>query len=421
MEEISIILVLILLNGLFALSEIALISARKSSLSKDAHRGSRTARIALKLANEPERFLSTIQIGITSIGILTGIYSGDVLAGDFSVVLSQWGVAPQYAHPIAQTVIVVLVTYLSIILGELVPKRIGMTAAEKMSRLMAYPMYGLSVIASPFVWLLSKSTTSIFNLLGMQPNENKVTEEEVKMIVKEGTDGGEIQEVEQDIVERVFLMGDLKVESIMTHRSEVVSMKLDMTLPQIKQQLQEDVFEVYPVADGDLDKISGVVHLKDLIAQLDKEDFRLEQIIQPACYFYENMSVYKALEQMREKQTSYALICNEFGDFQGIITYRDILEGLIGSVDSTTERPEIVKRTDAEGWLVDGQYPFHDFLSFFDMEDLYATNKYSTLGGLILNQLEHIPTTGEMIRWKGFTFEIMDMDGVRIDKVLVNT
>lgn len=222
MNEIIIIISLILLNGIFAMSEIALISARKSSLNTDAKKGSKAAKLALKLANEPDRFLSTIQIGITLIGILTGIYSGAALTDDFSVILKNWGVSPLYASLIAQGLIVVAVTYLTLIFGELVPKRIGLSIAEKASKVVARPMYILSLVAAPFVWLLSKSTSCMFNLLGIKDSDNKVTEEEIKSIVQEGKEGGEVQEVEQDIVERVFILGDLKVSSIMTQRNEII-------------------------------------------------------------------------------------------------------------------------------------------------------------------------------------------------------
>lgn len=420
MEEIIIIIALILLNGVFAMSEVALISARKTSLSNDAKKGNKSAARALRLANDPDKFLSVVQIGITLIGILTGIYSGDVLAGDFSKILIGWGVAASYAYPLAQFVIVVLVTYFSIIMGELVPKRIGMGIAEKIAKLVATPMYVISVIASPFVWFLSKSTTVIFNLLGIDMSENKVTEEEIKMIIQEGMDDGEVQEVEQDIMERVFLMGDLRVSSIMTHRSDIVWFDIHMTKAQVRAILEKQIFEIYPVADGSLDAVQGIVSLKDLVLNFEKPDFQIAQVVHPVPYFYESMNVYKVLEQMKERHMSRALICDEFGSCQGIVTLKDILEGLVGSIDNINEEPDIIKRTEGDGWLVDGQCPFYDFLSYFEMEELYEDNRFNTLGGLVLETLEHIPSTGEVMEWHGFVFEIVDMDGVRIDKILVN-
>lgn len=421
MEEIIIILLLILFNGIFSMSEIAVISARKVTLTNDEKKGSKGAKTALKLANDPDRFLSTVQIGITLIGILTGIYSGSAISGKFAGVLEHAGMSASWAYPVAQTIIVVVVTYLTIILGELVPKRIGMSVAERVSKTISRPMYVLSLIASPFVWVLSKSTEAIVNLLGVKNAESKVTEEDIKSIVQEGKEDGEVQEVEQDIVERVFMLGDLKVNSLMTHRSEVVTLDVNMTKDEIRQVLNDDLYESYPVIDHSLENIVGVVSLKDLIFRLDSNTLNLKDIMRPAAYFYENMSVYKALEQMKEKRLTQAFICDEFGSFQGVITLRDILEGLVGTIDEVNNEPEIIARDDSSSWLVDGQCSFYDFLSYFDREDLYDNSQqnYNTIAGLIIEQMKHIPQSGEKTEWNDFKFEIVDMDGVRIDKVLV--
>ena len=420
MDEIVIIILLILLNGVFAMSEIAVISARKSSLSTDIKKGSKSAKMALKLANDPDRFLSTVQIGITLIGILTGIYSGATLADDFAKLLVDAGFPAAYARLTGQTIIIILVTYLTILFGELVPKRIGLSAAEKASKFVARPMYCLSVIAAPFVWILAKSTETMYNLLGIKEAESKVTEEEIKSIVQEGKEDGEVQEVEQDIVERVFLLGDLKVSSLMTHRSDIVALDIHNTKEEIKAILEENLYETYPVIDRTFDNMLGIVGLKDLIFRFDQPELKLEEAVHPATYFHDNMSVYKALEQMKEHRLSQAFICDEFGSFQGIITLKDILGGLVGSIEGTTDEPEIIKRSDSNSWLVDGQCTFYNFLSYFDQEDLYESDStYNTVGGLILELLEHIPQSGEKVDWKGFHFEIVDMDGARIDKVLV--
>ncbi len=421
MDEILIILLLILFNGIFAMSEIAVIQARKTTLSNDEKKGSRGAKAALRLANDPDRFLSTVQIGITLIGILTGIYSGASLSGRFSDVFESFGMPERWAYPMAQGLIVIIVTYLTIVFGELVPKRIGMSVAERVAKVIARPMHILSVIASPFVWILSKSTEAMVNLLGVKDAETKVTEEDIKSIVQEGKEDGEVQEVEQDIVERVFMLGDLTVDSIMTHRSDVVTLDVSMTKDEIKQVLNENLYEAYPLIDRGIDNILGVVLLKDLLFRLDGDTPDLKALMHPAVYFYENMSVYKALEQMKEKRLTQAFICDEFGSFQGIVTLRDILEGLVGTIDEVAEDPEIVKREGSEGWLVDGQCSFYDFLSYFDKEDLYDNEQqdYNTLAGLIIEQLKHIPQAGERTEWNCFDFEIVDMDGVRIDKVLV--
>lgn len=403
------------------MSEVALISARKSRLSSDAKKGSKSAKVALKLANDPDRFLSTVQIGITLIGILTGIYSGNRIAADLTETMISWGVSVTYASALAQGIIVVVVTYLTIIFGELVPKRIGLSVAEKAAKVVARPMRVLASIALPFVWLLSKSTEIIFNLLGIKETDNKVTEEEIKSIIEEGTEEGEVQPVEKDIMQRVFLLGDLKVSSIMTHKSDIVWLDMDMTADEVRAVVNENLFEFYPIADGDLDHVKGIVNLKDLVVHLSNPDFKLASLIHEATYFHESMNVYKVLEQMKMQKISRALVCDEFGICTGIITLRDILEGLVGNVDDPEEEPDIIKRVNKEGWLVDGQCSLYDFLCYFNRSDLFEASEYHTLGGLLLKELQHIPTSGETLHWNGFTFEVVDMDGARIDKVLVTT
>ena len=417
--EIFIIIGLILLNGILSMSEIALVSARKARLELDAKRGNKSAQTALKLAGEPDRFLSTIQIGITLIGILTGLYSGEAFAYNLAEVVRHVPVLEPYALGVSKTIIVIIVTYLTLIMGELVPKRIGMGYAERVSMLVAKPMYFLSKLALPFVWLLSKSTSLVIKITGIKANEeNKVTEEEIKAIVKEGFDGGEVQEVEQDIVERVFNLGDRNVGSIMTHRSDLVWLDVTDSIEKIREKVQENLFNIYPVASEKFDNIKGVVYLKDLFGRIDDPDFSLEEVIRPAQYLPENQSVYNALEQFKEARVKYGIVTDEFGGIQGIVTLKDIMEGLIGQVPEVGEEAEIVQRADGS-WLVDGQYNFYDFLEYFDMEDLYAEHDYNTLSGLILEILERVPKTGETLTWLTFEFEIVDMDGARIDKVLV--
>ena len=417
--EIFIIIGLILLNGILSMSEIALVSARKARLELDAKRGNKSAQTALKLAGEPDRFLSTIQIGITLIGILTGLYSGEAFAYNLAEVVRHVPVLEPYALGVSKTIIVIIVTYLTLIMGELVPKRIGMGYAERVSMLVAKPMYFLSKLALPFVWLLSKSTSLVIKITGIKANEeNKVTEEEIKAIVKEGFDGGEVQEVEQDIVERVFNLGDRNVGSIMTHRSDLVWLDVTDSIEKIREKVQENLFNIYPVASEKFDNIKGVVYLKDLFGRIDEPDFSLEEVIRPAQYLPENQSVYSALEQFKEARVKYGIVTDEFGGIQGIVTLKDIMEGLIGQVPEVGEEAEIVQRADGS-WLVDGQYNFYDFLEYFDMEDLYAEHDYNTLSGLILEILERVPKTGETLTWLTFEFEIVDMDGARIDKVLV--
>ena len=418
--EIIIIVLLILCNGVLSMSEIALVSARKVKLENSAKKGSKAALSALKLSQDPDRFLSTVQIGITLIGILTGLYSGEALAQSLAKLLAKSSLLAPYAVGLAQAINVIIVTYLTLIIGELVPKRIGMIASERVAMIVSRPMSWLSYIASPFVWILTKSTAGVCRFLGLSSQKEGITEDEIKAIVREGTEGGCVQEVEQDIVERVFLLGDLKVDDIMTQRNEIIWLHMNMTKNEVMKALENQLFDMYPVTEGNKDEVKGVISLKDLVLHLDAPDFNLSDIVRPASYFPENMSVYKALEKMKEQGISRALICDEFGVCQGIITLRDILEALLGTVNDTHKEPNIIKRVNGEGWLVDGQCPFYDFLTYFQQEELFENCNYNTVGGLILELLEHIPQSGEQVRWYNFVFEVVDMDGVRIDKVWVN-
>lgn len=253
----------------------------------------------------------------------------------------------------------------------------------------------------------------------MKESDNKVTEEEIKSIIQEGAEGGQVQPVEQDIMQRVFLLGDLKVGSIMTHKNEIVSLELSMSADEVKQIISSNLYEFYPVVEDDLDRVMGVVNLKDLVLNWDKPNFNLSDLTREAVYFHENMSVYKVLEQLKAKKISRALVCDEFGICAGIVTLKDILEGLVGSVDEAGEEPDIIARSNKDGWLVDGQCPMHDFLTYFERQELFEKSDFHTLGGLILQYLQHVPQSGETLSWNGFLFEIVDMDGARIDKVLV--
>ena len=398
--EIVIILGLIFLNGILSMSEIAMVSARKSRLETAAKKGSKTAKTALRLANEPDRFLSTIQIGITLIGILTGLYSGEALAGDLARWLETIGIPQAHSLTLAKGIIVILVTYLTLILGELVPKHLGMNAPEKIARLIARPMEVLSKIASPFVWLLSASTQAVIRLTGLHAStENKVTEEEIKAIIQEGTD-------------------DRKIGSIMTHRSDLIWLEIGESAESIRNKVKENVYTVYPVAHDELDHIEGVVYLKDLFSHLDEPDFKLADILRPAQFFPENQSVYNTLEHLKSDHIKYGLVTDEFGSIQGIVTLKDIVDVLLGEITESHDEPEIIRRDDGS-LLVDGQCSFYEFLEYIDMECLYPEYDYNTISGLILHLLEHIPHTGEKISWHELEFEIVDMDGARIDKILV--
>jgi len=421
MSDLLVILFLILLNGVFSMSEMALVSARKSSLQGEMRKGDKSAERVLKLMDNPGHFLSTVQIGITLIGILTGLFSGAGFSGTFADIFVGWGMNDTSALNLARGIIVTVVTFVSIICGELVPKKIGLSAAEKISKFMAPVMNFLSVLCTPFVWILEKSTEALTRLLRIKEQEQKVTEDELLSMVAEGAEDGEVQDVEQDIVERVFSLGDRSIDTLMTSRNEIIWLDKEMTNEEINQTVKENLYEVYPVGDGSLDELVGVVYLKDLFGKLDSPDFSIDQILQPANFFHENMDVYKVLESMKKTQTGYGIISDEYGVCQGMVTYKDILEGLVGSIDDVEDEPDIVER-ESGGWLVDGQSPFYEFLAHFDMEEYEyeaEENDYNTIGGLVLDELEHIPKSGESVDWHGLHIEVVDMDGARIDKLLV--
>lgn len=419
MTDILIILVLILFNGFFSLAEVALISARKSRLQADAKSGSRTAQAALNLQNDPDTFLSTAQIGITIVSILTGIFSGAELSDRFALVLEGWGMAPGYAPLASKAIIVAIATYLSCELGELFPKRIGIDLAERTAKLTAPLMVLFSKLSLPLVWLLSKNTEFLIKMFGLHGEEAKVTEEEIKSIIQEGTDAGEVKEVEQDIMERVLVLGDQTVESLMTHRGDIVFLDTEMTVAEIEKILQKEMYAAYPVVDpDDSDKVLGIVTVKDLVLNLWKKNFSLAKVLHKPLYFPENMTVYNALEQLKKNKFNRALVCDEYGSVQGIIALRDILEGLVGNIPDQTEAPDIAENADHSSWTVSGQCLFYDFLARFDREDLYTTD-INTVGGLLLDKLEHIPQVGEQISWGGFSFRVIGMDDTRIDRILV--
>jgi putative hemolysin len=419
--EIVIIFLLILLNGIFSMSEIALISARKNRLETAAKKGNQSAKTALDLANSPNKFLSTVQIGITLIGILTGIYSGDKVTTDVQNFFATYQLTAPYANTLAVSTVVIILTFFSLVLGELLPKRIGLNYPETIAKLVAVPMKLISIVTAPFIWLLTSSTDGILKLLKIKPTaDGKVTEEEIKAIIKEGTEVGEVQEIEQDIVERVFHIGDRKVNSLMTHRKSVVYLSLDDTFEEIKAKVLDELHSVYPVCTENLDEVVGIVLMKDLFANLEKGDFQLEKIKIEPVYFIENTSAYKALENFKKSKIHYALVTDEHGMFQGIITLNDILEALVGdAADFYEEEFKLQAREDGT-WLVDGHYSLHDFLTYFDLDDLLNDYEVTTVSGLILTEFGDIPKTGQKIIWNKLELEVIDMDGVKIDKVLVS-
>ena len=418
--EILIIFFLIVLNGVFSMSEIALISARKNRLESAAKKGNTSAKAALDLANSPNKFLSTVQIGITLIGILTGIYSGEKITDNVQLFLEGFESLKPYSESLAVGIVVVVLTYFSLVIGELLPKRIGLNYPESIAKAVAVPMKAVSIITMPFIWLLTTSTDFVLDVFKIKPTaDGKVTEEEIKAIIKEGTEGGEVQEIEQDIVERVFHIGDRKVNSLMTHRKSLVYLSLDDTFQELKEKVLDELHSMYPVCVENLDEVVGVVFLKDLFASFEKGEFDLRTITKEPVYFIEHTSAYKALENFKKSKVHYALVTDEYGVVQGIITLNDILEALVGdAADFYEEEFQLIAREDGS-WLVDGHYSLHDFLTYFDMDDLINDYDVTTVSGLIMTELSYIPKVGEILVWNKMELEVIDMDGVKIDKVLV--
>lgn len=416
---ILIIFLLILMNGIFAMSEIAMVSSRKSRLETAAKRGDKAAKKALELSENPGKFLSTVQIGITLIGILTGIYSGEKIEDDLVNYLNTFQVLQPYSDTIAVTIIVVTLTFFSLVLGELVPKRIGLTMPEKISKLLSFPMFYISVIAAPFIWLLTFTSDFLIKLFRIRPTlEGRVTEEEIKAIIQEGMEGGAIHEIEQDIMERVIILGDRKVASLMTHRLDTIFLNTSFDVKTINSTVNSEMHSVYPVLNEE-SGVEGIILLKDLYKYINSPKFKIRDHIKHPQYFSENLSAYEALKLFKTGNAHQAIVMDEFGQMQGIITMNDVLEALVGDVsDFYSSEFDFIQREDGS-WLIDGQYPLTDFLRKIDLDDLAEDYPFNTLSGLILNELRRIPATGDTLSWLNFEIEILDMDGARIDKVLL--
>ncbi|MBL0357340.1 MAG: HlyC/CorC family transporter [Chitinophagaceae bacterium] len=420
MAEIIILFILIIVNGLFTMSEIALVSARKGRLESMANKGDAQAKAALHLTENPEKFLSTAQIGITLISILTGVYSGEKFSKDLQPFVEKIDLLKPYAETVSTVLIVMLVTFLSIILGELVPKRIGLLRAEKIARLVAGPMNFLSAITYPIVWLLNTISTLIFKLFNIKPStDNAVTEEEIKAMITEGSEHGTIEEEEKEIIERVFHLGDRKITGLMTHRTEIVWFDMDDTVQTIIDKAGDIIYSTYPVCDKTVDDIKGIIYIKELLKA--DEQMKLADMIKPALFVPENNTPYQLLEKIKTTRIHSCFIVNEYGTLEGMITLNDILEAIVGDVPQTgQEEYEITERADGT-YLADAQITFYDFLSHFEKTEWMNEDEhqFDTVAGFVLHELERIPKTGDTFDWRGFSFEIIDMDGQRIDKLLV--
>ncbi|HEV7333709.1 MAG TPA: hemolysin family protein [Flavisolibacter sp.] len=419
--DIVILLGLIFLNALFVMAEIALVSARKSRLESMADKGDAKARHALDLSNNPEIFLSTVQIGITLIAIFTGVYSGEKFSAQLKPVIQEITFLEPYADTIATTLIVILVTYLSIVFGELIPKRIALINAEKIAKTSAQPMSVFSRIMHPFVWLLNKTSNLFFKLFNIRSKRDDfVTEDEIKAIITEGTEYGTVEEEEKEMIERIFHLGDRNITSLMTHRSDIVWFDINDTEDKIREKIFQDPHSFYPICEEEIDAIKGVVSLKDMYLNDDFTLFR--DLMKPAIFVPDNNTAYQVMAKFKESKFHVCFIVDEYGSLRGMITLNDIMEAIVGDMPDAADEDDyqITDRGDGT-FLVDAQIQFYDFLTYFNRTDWLTEEEYDfdTLAGCILHELEHIPTTGEKLKWKGFQFEIVDMDGHRIDKVLV--
>ncbi|MBA5246450.1 HlyC/CorC family transporter [Marnyiella aurantia] len=420
--ELLIIVLLVLLNGIFSMSEMSLVSSRKFKLENAGKKGSSGAKKALQLSENPTRFLSTVQIGITLIGILLGVYSGENLTTDFQNFLAKIPALEAYSKPLATTGIVVFITYLSILLGELLPKRIAMTFPERIITMVAKPMDLLSKITSPFVWLLSTSNNLILKLLGIKSNSDSIiTEEEIKSIVRESAQEGEIEQIEHNIVERVFELGDRKINTLLTHRTAMTFFSVEDSLEEIMAAIRNDKHAAYPVTRGNnLDDILGIVLLKDLFPIDNPETFSLEKYLKQPVYLNENYYAYKVLELFRKQKNHYGIVIDEYGNTVGIVTLDDVLDALVGDTVTEDYFDYRITERDQNSWLADGQFPIVEFLKYFDLDyEFDNRDHYTTMVGLFLSENGGTANVGDKIRIEDLELEIIDKDGQRVDKILI--
>jgi putative hemolysin len=422
--EVIVIFLLIIANGLFAMSEIAVISARKVRLEQWANEGDARAGVALELANAPNRFLSTVQVGITLVSTLAGAFGGATIAEQMAVRLETIAFLAPYSHAISLGLVVLGITYFSLVIGELVPKRLALNNPERIASAFGVPMRSLSVIASPVVHLLGLSTDLVLRVLGVRPSgEPPITEEEIKVLIEQGTRAGMFDEAEQDMVERVFRLGDRRVSALMTPRTKIIWLNLEDSAEEIQAKITESIYSRFPVYQGSRDNVLGMIHVKDLFDRgLGCRPLDLQEVLQHPVFVPESMRALKVLELFKQSGTPIALVIDEYGHIQGLVTLNDVLEALVGdipTVDELTE-PQAVQREDGS-WLLDGMLPVDEFKEIFAVAKLPGeeTEEYQTLGGFVMLYMERIPMAGDHFAWGGLRFEVVDMDGNRVDKVLV--
>jgi putative hemolysin len=421
--EILIVLLLVAANGIFSMSEMAVVSARKTRLQQMAEEGNKGAKAAIELADSPNRFFSTVQVGITLIGIIAGAYGGATLSEKLSAVLNQVPLLIPYSGTLSFGLVVGAITFLSLVFGELIPKRLALSDPERIASTLAPSMAALARAASPLVHFLSVATEYGLNVLGVKPtDEPAVTEKEIRLLIDQGTQAGTIEETEQDLLERVFRFGDRQVSSLMTPRPDILWIDLDAPEDSLRQEFANSHYSRLPVCRGEIDKVLGIVQVKDLLAQLLRsETLNPEVCLRKPLFVPETAPARQVLEKFRESGMDLALVVDEFGSIQGLVTLNDMLEALVGELptDDTQADGQIMQREDGS-WLVDGSMSLEELEHRIEPLPRFQRANYRTLGGFIMAQLGHIPVVAENVHWQGFCFEVMDMDGNRVDKVLVS-
>ncbi len=422
--EILLLFLLIVANGIFSMSEMAIISSRKVRLQNMANQGNRKARVALELAEAPNRFLSTVQVGITLIGILAGAFGGATISAKLAENFNQIPWLAPYSQGLSFGLVVMTITYLSLIVGELVPKRLALNNPESIAATVAMPMRAIAAFASPVVHLLSASTDLVLRIIGIGPStEPQVTEEEIKVLIEQGTEAGMFEEAEQDMVERVFRLGDRPVSALMTPRPDIVWLDLEDTTEENRKKMMDSANSRFPVCQGGLDNVLGIMPVTDLLARsLSGEALDLTVSLRQPVFVPESTRGLKVLELFKQTGTHMALVVDEYGVIQGLVTLNDILVEIVGDVPSADELedPQAVQREDGS-WLLDGMLPVDEFFKIFAVSDAQGEHRgsYQTLGGFVITHLGRIPNAADHFEWDGMRFEVMDMDGNRVDKVLV--
>lgn len=418
--EVFIIAGLIILNGFFSMSELALVSSRKFKLEKAARKGNKNAQRALKLAENPNTFLSTVQIGITLIGILTGIFSGKSMTEGLTVFYESKSFLEPYAGSLAVLSVVLLITYLTIVFGELIPKRLGLNAPEQIASAVAGPMSVLSSISRPLIWILAKTNDFFFKVFGIKERkEGYVTEEEVKALIKQSEKGGDIQEIEQEIVNRVFSLGDRKAGELMRHRNELAWFDVRDSFRDVQKKSAQNPHSIYPVCNGSIEEILGFVRVKELFGRELGEGFEISDFLYKPKFVPENMAAYRVLEQFKANRLHCAIVVDEFGSVQGMVTMDDVMNELVGDTSDTDNNDHQMVQIDESTWWLDGQLAYFELLDQLDLPDDSHAMSFTTVGGLLLSLLNHIPKVGERIKWRDSEFEVAQMEGQRIDKIIL--